>query len=137
MPVGDMGEEWIVDAFGCDPGMLRDAAALRSLTERILGEVDLHALSDGFWHTFAGEGGVTGLVPLRESHLALHTYPEHGVAAFNLYCCRSGCAWAWKQRLQEALGATDVTVRRVERGRQTTVQSSKPLPTVGEVAREE
>lgn len=137
MPVGDMGEEWIVDAFGCEPDTLRDLAALRSLTDRILGDVGLHALSDGFWHTFPGEGGVTGLVPLRESHLALHTYPEHGVAAFNLYCCRSGCHWTWKQRLREALGATDVTVRRVERGRSMTVQSSKPSHAAGEVAREE
>jgi S-adenosylmethionine decarboxylase len=137
MPVGEMGEEWIVDAFGCDPDALRDLDGLRSLTLRILDEVRLHALSEGFWHVFPGEGGVTGLVPLSESHLALHTYPEHRVAAFNLYCCRSGCAWAWKQCLQEALGATDVMVRRIERGRQSSVQASRPSSTAGEVAREE
>lgn len=130
-----MGEEWIVDAFGCDPETLRDLSALRTLALRILDEVRLHALSEGFWHRFPGEGGVTGLVPLSESHLALHTYPEHGVAAFNLYCCRSGCAWPWKQRLHEALGATNVTVRHVERGRPSSVLA--PRPTVAEVAREE
>ena len=137
MPVGDMGEEWIVDALGCDPEALRDLSRLRALTLRILDEVQLHALSEGFWHEFPGEGGVTGLVPLSESHLALHTYPEHGVAAFNLYCCRSGCDWAWEQRLKQALGATDVKVRRIERGRRSPVQASRPSPTAGEVALEE
>lgn len=135
MPVGDMGEEWVVDAFGCDPEALRDLPRLRALTLRILSEVRLHALSEGFWHEFPGEGGVTGLVPLSESHLALHTYPEHGVAAFNLYCCRSGCAWPWKQRLSEALGATSVSVRHLERG--GTKQDQAPRPAVAEVAREE
>ena len=135
MPVGDMGEEWIVDAIGCDPNKLRDLPTLRTLALRILDEVRLHALSEGFWHRFPGEGGVTGLIPLRESHLALHTYPEHGVAAFNLYCCRSGCAWPWNERLQEALRATRVTVRYVERGRQSPVLA--PRPTVAEVAPEE
>lgn len=116
MPVGDLGEEWIVDASGCESDALRDPVRLRDLVLRIVEEVRLHALSEGFWHTFPDEGGVTGLVPLRESHIALHTYPEHGVAAFNLYCCRSGCAWAWEERLREALGAQSVEVRRVERG---------------------
>lgn len=117
MPVGDMGEEWIVDAYGCSAGALRDVSRLRTLVRRILEEATLHALSDGFWHTFPNEGGVTGLVPLSESHLAVHTYPEHGVAAFNLYCCRSGCSWPWEEGLRAALGATDVKVLRVERGR--------------------
>lgn len=134
-----MGEEWVVDAFGCVPDVLRDLSKLRALTLRILDEVKLHPLSDGFWHRFPGEGGITGLVPLSESHLALHTYPEHGVAAFNLYCCRSGCVWPWKQRLQEALGASNVTVRHVERGRPSRVQPPdlRPRPTVAKVAREE
>jgi len=137
MPVGDIGEEWIIDAFGCDSNPLRNLSVLRSLTHSILTEVGLHPLNDGFWHVFPGEGGVTGLIPLTESHLALHTYPEHGVAALNLYCCRSGCAWAWKQRLQEALGASDVTVRRVQRGREHTAEASRPSAAAGEVAREE
>ena len=40
------------------------------------------------WHKFGGEGGVTGLIMLTESHLACHTYPEYQTATFNLYCCR-------------------------------------------------
>ena len=67
------------------------------------------------WHTFPGEGGVTGLVMLTESHLACHTYPEFGVATFNLYCCRERPAWAWDERLRDMIGARDVQVRSVNR----------------------
>ncbi len=137
MPVGEIGEEWIVDAFGCDPDALRDTSCLRKVTLQVLEEVRLRALSEGFWHKFSGEGGVTGLIPLRESHLTLHTYPEHGVAAFNLYCCRLGCDWDWKHRLPQLLGATRVTVRCVKRGCPSTDQSSRPSLSAGEVAREE
>ena len=60
-------------------------------------------------------GGVTGLALLSESHLACHTYPEFGVATFNLYCCRARPRWNWEAVLAEMLGATSVTVRVLER----------------------
>jgi S-adenosylmethionine decarboxylase len=53
---------------------------------------------------------------LTESHLACHTYPEHGVATFNLHCCRARPRWAWEAVLQQALGATRVSVRELRRG---------------------
>jgi S-adenosylmethionine decarboxylase len=59
---------------------------------------------------------VTGLLLLSESHLALHTYPEYGIATINLYCCRERPVWGWAGRLRATLGATFVTVRAVERG---------------------
>lgn len=68
------------------------------------------------WHTFPGAGGVTGLYLLTESHLACHTYPELGVATFNLYTCRSRPEWPWRERLATELGARCVTVRVAERG---------------------
>ena len=59
---------------------------------------------------------MTGLYLLAESHLACHTYPEHGLATFNLYCCRPRPDWPWAARLGDALGASDVRVRVIERG---------------------
>src|SRR5262249_2032676 len=88
------GIEWIVDAHGCRPERLADEAALRALTARIVGELDLRVL-DERWHRFPAPGGVTGLLLLAESHLACHTYPEAGLATFNLYCCRERADWPW------------------------------------------
>ena len=111
----DVGNEWMVDARGCDVEGLADLDRMRALCERIIGELELKVIGDGQWHQFPAPGGVTGLYLLSESHLACHTYPEIGVATFNLYCCRPRPRWPWEARLAEALGATGVTIRFVSR----------------------
>jgi S-adenosylmethionine decarboxylase len=115
-PLGQGSAEWIVDARGCDPARLRDPRVLEACLARVVAELGLHPLRPAFIHAFPGEGGVTGLLALHESHLACHTFPETGYAAFSLYCCRPRPDWPWRERLAELLGATDVAVRRLERG---------------------
>ena len=110
-----VGTEWLVEASGCDAESLRDAERLRALVASIVRELDLRVVGQPQWHKFPGEGGVTGLVLLSESHLACHTYPEFGVATFNLYCCRARPEWPWGARLREMLGARGVKVSRVRR----------------------
>lgn len=110
-----VGTEWLVEAEGCSPVSLRDEALLRRLFDRVIADLGLKAL-DSVWHKFPGEGGVTGLVALTESHLACHTYPEHGTATFNLYCCRTRPAWDWETNLKAALAASEVIITTVTRG---------------------
>jgi S-adenosylmethionine decarboxylase len=111
------GEEWVVDAFGCAPDVLRDGAALTAIFDRAVAELDLHPLGPARVHAFPGHGGVTALQLLTESHLTVHTFPERGYAAFNLYCCRVRPEWPWSERLAQALGAQRVQVRHLARGR--------------------
>lgn len=110
------GTEWVVDAHGCDPDTLRSRAVLDALFRRVVEEVGLQAVGSAVWHEFPGEGGITGLLLLTESHLACHTFPERGFAAFNLYCCRPREDWPWAERLGSVLGAQRVFVRRLTRG---------------------
>lgn len=111
-----LGVEWLVDAHGCSPDSLRSLAALAALFDRLVRELDLHPAGDPVWRSFPGEGGVTGLLLLTESHLTCHTFPERGFAGFNLYCCRPRPDWPWSERLAEALGATSVRVTIHPRG---------------------
>jgi len=110
-----VGTEWLIEAAGCDPEALRDEARLREVFARAVAELGLLVVGSPQWHKFPGEGGVTGLALLSESHLACHTYPEFAVATFNLYCCRERPAWPWAERLGEMLGAGSVAVRSVRR----------------------
>lgn len=110
-----VGTEWLIEATGCEAERLRDEARLRSVFDSVISDLGLKAI-DSIWHKFPGEGGVTGLVALTESHLACHTYPEHATATFNLYCCRTRPEWDWEGKLTEALSATSVTVTKIERG---------------------
>jgi S-adenosylmethionine decarboxylase len=110
-----VGTEWLIEASGCDPEVLRDEASIRRVFLSVIEDLGLRAIGS-VWHKFPGEGGVTGLIALTESHLACHTYPEHGVATFNLYCCRSRPEWNWEHQLKKALDAQEVRVTLIERG---------------------
>jgi S-adenosylmethionine decarboxylase len=111
------GSEWLVDASGCRPEALRSIPTFEALFACIVEDLGLKPVRPAVWHQFPGQGGLTGLLLLSESHLACHTFPERGFAALNLYCCRERPEWAWHRRLAEAIGAADVSVRRVPRGR--------------------
>lgn len=111
-----VGTEWLVEAVDADENALRDVETLRVVFARIIADLNLKTLGEGFWHQFPDERGVTGFVALTESHLACHTYPEHRIATFNLYCCRTRPTWNWEANLKEMLGAKTVNVQTVERG---------------------
>jgi S-adenosylmethionine decarboxylase len=110
------GAEWLVDASGCRRDALRSVAVFEALFARIVAELGLRPVQPVVWHQFPGTGGLTGLLLLSESHLACHTFPEHGFAALNLYCCRDRPEWDWTGALVDALGASHVSVRRLARG---------------------
>jgi S-adenosylmethionine decarboxylase len=110
-----VGTEWLIEAKGCDQDALRDEGKIKSILSRVVDDLGLSVVGE-VWHKFGGEGGVTGLIALTESHLACHTYPEHGVATFNLYCCRTRPEWDWEPHLRSHLGAADVLVTKIGRG---------------------
>jgi S-adenosylmethionine decarboxylase len=112
----NVGTEWLVDAEGCSADLLRDVDTVRGLCEEVIADLGLRVVGDPMWHQFPPPGGVTGLYLLAESHLACHTFPETGLATFNLYCCRPRPPFAWEERLRTLLGASRVTVRTAARG---------------------
>ncbi|MCB1024613.1 MAG: S-adenosylmethionine decarboxylase [Acidobacteria bacterium] len=119
-----VGTEWLIEAKKCDEETLRSEQALRDIFALVIRDLGLTTLGKDVWHKFPGEGGVTGLVALTESHLACHTYPEYGIATFNLYCCKTRPEWDWEEKLLEKLGAEEVSVTRIERG----AESSAGVP---------
>ena len=90
--------------YGCRGATLQSRADLERLLARIIGDSGLRTVSEPVWHVFPGSPpGADGLVMLAESHLSVHTFPEHGYAAFNLYCCRPVAEWPWQTALNDAL----------------------------------
>lgn len=110
-----VGTEWLIEATGCNSAALRNENAVRNILSSVIADLGLLSIGS-VWHKFEGEGGVTGLIALTESHLACHTYPEYQTATFNLYCCRTRPEWNWEANLKTALGASNVTITKIERG---------------------
>lgn len=109
------GIEWIVDARGCAPSRLRDRTAIVTVLDTIVAAMQLHVIARSV-HAFEGEGGITAMFLLSESHLTIHTFPETGIATLNAYCCTPRMPPDWTVLLGEALHARDVEVRELARG---------------------
>lgn len=110
------GTEWIVDAAGCRAEALCDGTLLEALCMTVIDDLDLRVVGAPQWHQFPAPGGWTAMYLLTESHLTIHTFPEHGLATMNLYCCRQRERWDWEARLGDWFGATHVQVRSLQRG---------------------
>ena len=110
-----VGVEWVIDARGCDPAKLIDRSALAELFDGIVADLSLTVVGTPVWHVFPGTGGMTGLCLLSESHLAMHTFPEHASMCLNVFCCRPRGEWDIEERLRRHIGAADVEVTRVQR----------------------
>lgn len=74
----------------CDPRLLSDDTALSALCRTLTSSTGL-TLVDEKWHTFPASqgqhGGVTGMLLLAESHLAVHTWPEKQGVTLDVYVC--------------------------------------------------
>ena len=74
----------------CSPDLLTDRGALQASCIRLVKLAGLSVVGDDF-HQFsdvAGDAsGVTGLVLLAESHLAVHTWPELNAVTLDVYVC--------------------------------------------------
>jgi S-adenosylmethionine decarboxylase len=92
---------------------------LQLLVHEIVDTVGLTPVGEPLWHAFPGPGGVTGLVLLAESHLTVHTFPEHGSLCLNLFCCtardREATATALARALERQVGPEQVAVRHLPR----------------------
>ena len=129
-----VGTEWLIEAFDCEAQILREPGVLQDVFARIIQDLGLKTVGAPHWHKFGGEGGVTGLTMLTESHLACHTYPEYKTATFNLYCCKSRPEWNWEANLIEMLGAAEVNITKIKRGNaQSKIKNQKSKIAGGEV----
>jgi S-adenosylmethionine decarboxylase len=109
------GLEWIVEAFGCNPGALTSQERLEELFQRIIQELDLHPLGQTAWHQFPDTLGMTGVSMLRESHITCHTFPEFESMCLNVFCCRPRESTDFEALLKSAFSPIRVAVRQLER----------------------
>jgi len=108
------GRHLLADLHGCSglddaeliERMLRDAAQAAGAT-----------LLDIRLHRFGPGQGVTGVALLAESHISIHSWPEHGYAALDIFMCgRSHDLEAALGVVTQALSPTSISRQVVARG---------------------
>jgi S-adenosylmethionine decarboxylase proenzyme len=71
--------------YECDPAVLDDEGAVRGCMIDAARLAGATIVSECF-HRFSPHG-ISGVLVIAESHLAIHTWPEHGYAAVDLFTC--------------------------------------------------
>lgn len=79
------GQHVIVEYYGCNPEILNDLAALSDMLVEAARRSGATPVKREF-HQFAPHG-ISGVVIITESHLTIHTWPEHGYAAVDFFTC--------------------------------------------------
>ena len=83
--VTSLGRHLLVEFHGCDRTILNDVNLIRRYMLEAAKRTGATILKDVF-HAFSPHG-VSGVVVIAESHLAIHTWPEYGYAAVDLFTC--------------------------------------------------
>ena len=115
------GTHLVADLHGVDAGKLMDVDALASLLRQ-------SALAAGasiiysHLHAFGAGQGVTGVVLLAESHISIHTWPELGYAALDIFMCGQADPKLALALIEAGLAPQSSEVRSLQRGFQV-VQS--------------
>jgi len=110
-----LGKHLIIEFFQCDSTILNDVKILES---HLLAAVQLSGATiiHPFFHQFSPHG-ITGVVVVAESHFAVHTWPEYGYCALDIFTCGDSVdGHIALNYLKENLKAANTSVMEVKRG---------------------
>ena len=110
-----LGKHLLLEYHDCDTDSINDVArveqALLDAAESC-GATIIKSVFHGF-----NPIGVSGVVVISESHLAIHTWPEHGFAAVDVFTCGDTVdPHVAHALLKERFGAQKVKILEVKRG---------------------
>jgi S-adenosylmethionine decarboxylase len=105
----------LLELRGCDSALLNSPDELKSLLLEAVRRGHGTIVTDVF-HTFSPHG-VSGVVVIAESHVAIHTWPEHDYAAVDIFSCGTTLDHiAIREWIREGLRAANVESRELTRG---------------------
>lgn len=110
-----LGRHILAEIYGCDSSILDD----RELIEKVMVDAALEVgaeVREVAFHKFSPQG-VSGVVVISESHLTIHTWPELGYAAVDVFTCGERInPWDACNYLTERFNAQYMTATEVKRG---------------------
>lgn len=115
-----LGRHVLAEVYGCDFDAINDVDRV----QKTMVEAALKAgaeVREVAFHKFSPQG-VSGVVVISESHLAVHTWPELGYAALDVFTCGDNVdPWDACKHIVEGFKATNHTAKEFARGSFETV----------------
>ncbi len=110
-----LGRHVLAEFYGCPPENLNDTAQIQQ--EMVSAALEAGAeIRETVFHNFSPQG-VSGVVVISESHLAIHTWPEFGYAAVDIFTCgQTVDPWVSCNYLKQKFQAQNMTAREIKRG---------------------
>ena len=96
-----LGNHILVEFMGCIPEVMNDVSVIEEAMVSAA-EIARATVINSTFHHFSPYG-VSGVVVIQESHLAIHTWPEYGYAAVDLFTCGEMDAWISFDHLKRCL----------------------------------
>ncbi|MDE2999201.1 MAG: polyamine aminopropyltransferase [Gemmatimonadota bacterium] len=110
-----LGRHILVELYGSPASVLNDVIRIEACMVRAARAANATVINTSF-HRFSPYG-VSGVVVIHESHLSIHTWPEYGFAAVDLFTCGDTIdPWPAYEALKSDLKAAHGTTREVDRG---------------------
>jgi len=110
-----LGKHILVEFYGCNPEKLKDTAMLQTEFENAA-DMSGATVVDSTFHAFSPYG-VSGVVVIAESHLTIHTWPEYGYAAVDLFTCGDTVdPWKAFSYLKSVLESNNTSTIEMKRG---------------------
>lgn len=122
-----LGTQIVADLYDCDSAVLDDLPRIEAAMVEAAERSGAHIVTRCF-HRFSPHG-VSGVVVIAESHLAIHTWPEHGYAAVDLFTCGETLnAEVGLAHLAEVFGSKHHTQSPLLRGRTAFLRDTTRRP---------
>lgn len=80
-----LGKHILMEVYDCDKSILNSHSRCETIMVKAAERAKAHIIKSVF-HKF-NPHGVSGVVVISESHLAIHTWPEYGYAAIDIFTC--------------------------------------------------
>lgn len=109
-----LGNHILVEFMNCDPHIMNDVAGIERDMVAAAQKAQATVINATFHHF--SPFGVSGVVVIQESHLAIHTWPEYGYAAVDLFTCGEMNAWISFDHLKECFKAKSYSAIEMKRG---------------------
>ncbi len=108
-----MATQLMVDLYGCDDSILNDMGRIKEIAHDMIETLHANIVEECF-HQFEPIG-ITYIAVITTSHFSVHTWPENGYAAVDIFSCDESLPETAARILAESFCAKKYNVTSMER----------------------